>query len=158
MSIYRSKYSLATAEALMDAHGADQGVGYDIACSHRITLGNSKLGPRARELNHMPLVDAFHGHAHNRECQVKNLTIYQDGLGLEGLGQCEQAFSKSNEHAGSTRTMGVYHRQQAISEHFQDTDNYQSFQSMSKSSNYLNRLFYPDRRFSVFSQIYSRHV
>lgn len=117
----------------MDAHGANQGNGYDIACSHCVTLNNSDLGPRARELGHTPLVDAFHGHAHNRLCQLKNLTSYVDGLGLDALGVCEQAFSKSNELAGSTRTMGTYHRQQAIGAFFRDTDNFDNYRSMSKS-------------------------
>ncbi|KAF7972009.1 hypothetical protein HWV62_19299 [Athelia sp. TMB] len=104
----QSKYGLATAARMLDHHGANQGAGLDIGCSHKKTLANSALGPRAHELNHTVLVDAFHGHAHNRLCQLNNLTTYVDGLGLEALGVCEQAFSKSNALAGSTRSMATY--------------------------------------------------
>ncbi|KZP28301.1 hypothetical protein FIBSPDRAFT_908692 [Athelia psychrophila] len=134
----QSKYALATEEVLMDAHGANQGNGYDIACAHCVTLNNSELGPRARELNYTPLVDAFHGHTHNRLCQLKNLTSYVDGLGLDALGVCEQAFSKSNELAGSTRTMGTFHRQQAIGTFFRDTDNFDNYRSMTK---YIHNMY-----------------
>ena len=117
---------------MLEHHGANQGAGLDIGCSHKKTLANSALGPRARELKHTVLVDAFHGHAHNRLCQLNNLTTYVDGLGLEALGVCEQAFSKSNALAGSTRSMGRFRRQQAIAAHFRDTDNYENYMTMSE--------------------------
>ncbi|KAF7979794.1 hypothetical protein HWV62_40842 [Athelia sp. TMB] len=126
----QSKYGLATAARMLEQHGANQGAGLDIGCSHSKTLANSMLGPRAKELNHTVLVDAFHGHAHNRLCQLNNLTTYVDGLGLEALGVCEQAFSKSNMHAGSTRSMGRFRRRQAIAAHFRDTDNFENYMSM----------------------------
>ncbi|KAF7979474.1 hypothetical protein HWV62_42299 [Athelia sp. TMB] len=126
----QSKYGLATAARMLEQHGANQGAGLDIGCSHSKTLANSTLGPRAKALNHTVLVDAFHGHAHNRLCQLNNLTTYVDGLGLEALGVCEQSFSKSNMHAGSTRSMGRFHRRQAIAAHFRDTDNFENYLSM----------------------------
>ncbi|KZP27026.1 hypothetical protein FIBSPDRAFT_909065 [Athelia psychrophila] len=125
-----SKYGLATAARMLRAHGKKQGAGLDIGCSHMKTLFNSALGPLARQLEHTVLVDAFHGHAHNRLCQLSHLTHYVDGLGLEALGVCEQAFSKSNALAGSTRSMSRFHRQQAIAAHFRDTDNYENFMTM----------------------------
>ncbi|KZP03987.1 hypothetical protein FIBSPDRAFT_968521 [Athelia psychrophila] len=128
----RSKYGIATTERLMDTHGPSQGSGLDIGCALGITLDNSPLGSRARELNHTILVDAFHGHAHNRLCQLSHLTTYVHGLGLDALGVCEQAFSKSNPHAGSTRSMSTFHRKQAISEHFRNTDDYENYQTMSE--------------------------
>lgn len=129
---YRSKFGLATGERMMLQHGPDQGEGLDIGCSHEITLANnSVLGPLARELNHTVLVDAFHGHAHNRLCQLSHLTTYVKGLGLEALGVCEQAFSKSNAHASSTRSMGTFHRRQTIGAHFRDTDNFENYYTMS---------------------------
>lgn len=118
----------------MHQHGPNQGVGLDIGCSQKITLANSEeLGPLARELNHTMLVDAFHGHAHNRQCQLSNLTTYVEGLGLEKLGVCEQSFSKSNNLAGSTRSMSTFHRKQAIAGYFRDTDDFENFQSTSES-------------------------
>lgn len=112
----RSKYGLATQERMMHAHGPNQGSAIDIGCSHRITLYNSSIGALAQQLNHSVLVDAFHGNAHNRRCQLENLTTYVEGVGLEKLGVCEQAFSMSNTLAGSTRSMSTFHRRQAISE------------------------------------------
>ncbi|KZP06663.1 hypothetical protein FIBSPDRAFT_764032 [Athelia psychrophila] len=126
----QSKYGLATSERMMLALGPNQGAGLDIGCSHRITLASSPLGPLAKELNHTILVDAFHGHAHNRLCQLSNLTTYVEGLGLEALGVCEQAFSKSNALAGSTRSMGTFHRRQAIAVYFRDMDDFEHYYTM----------------------------
>ncbi|KZP09666.1 hypothetical protein FIBSPDRAFT_914038 [Athelia psychrophila] len=127
----QSKYGITTTERLIDTHRPNQGSGLDIRCSLRITLDNSPLGSCARELNHTILVDAFHGHAHNHLCQLSHLTTYVHGLGLNALGMCKQAFSKSNPHAGSTRSMSTFHHKQAISEHFRNTDDYENYQTMS---------------------------
>ncbi|KZP04358.1 hypothetical protein FIBSPDRAFT_1054731 [Athelia psychrophila] len=126
----QSKYGLATSERMMLALGPNQGAGLDIGCSHRITLAISPLGPLAKELNHTILVDAFHGHAHNRLCQLSNLTTYVEGLGLEALSVCEQAFSKSNALAGSTRSMGTFHQRQAIAVYFRDMDDFEHYYTM----------------------------
>ncbi|KAF7964555.1 hypothetical protein HWV62_5700 [Athelia sp. TMB] len=128
----QSKYPLATAAKMLKIHGKKQGAGFDIGCSHKKTLANSLLGPLAKEYEHTVLVDVFHGHAHNRICQLSHLTTYVDGLGLEALGVCEQAFSLSNAHAGSVRSMSTFHRRQAIAAHFSDTDNYDNFMTMTK--------------------------
>ncbi|KZP13689.1 hypothetical protein FIBSPDRAFT_913015 [Athelia psychrophila] len=125
-----SKYGLGTAAKMLKAHSKKQGAGLDIGCSHMKTLFNSALGPLARQLEHTVLVDVFHGHAHNRLCQLSNLTHYVDGLGLEALGVCEQAFSKSNVLAGSTRSMSRFHHQQAIAAHCRDTDNYENYMTI----------------------------
>ncbi|KIO02918.1 hypothetical protein M404DRAFT_27534 [Pisolithus tinctorius Marx 270] len=81
----QSKYALAVTSKLLDA------------------FASSVLGEHARSLNYMSLVNAFHGHAHNRLCQLDNLTTYVKGLRLEDLEGCERAFSKSNALAPSTR-------------------------------------------------------
>ncbi|KIK15125.1 hypothetical protein PISMIDRAFT_16727 [Pisolithus microcarpus 441] len=99
----QSKYALAVTSKLLDMFGSDLGGGYDIGCQFKSTLASSTLGKRARSLNYMSLVNAFHGHAHNRLCQLDNLTTYVEGLGLEDLEGCERAFSKSNALAPSTR-------------------------------------------------------
>lgn len=117
----------------MHVHGRDQGCGSDIGCSFRITLGNSGLGALARDLNHRILIDAFHGNAHNRLCQLSNLTTYVEGMGLEKLGACEQQFSLSNKLAGPIRSMSTFHRRQAISNHFRNLDCSDTYQNMSES-------------------------
>ncbi|EDQ98473.1 uncharacterized protein LACBIDRAFT_335934 [Laccaria bicolor S238N-H82] len=58
---------------------------YDIGCKFRITLGRSPLRCRTQELRYRALVGSFHGHAHNRLCQLLFLATYIKGLGLEDL-------------------------------------------------------------------------
>jgi len=101
MLIHRSKHVLAVTFRLLDTFGSGLSSGYDIGCCFKTTLASSVLGERARSLNYTSLVNAFHSHAHNRLCQLDNLTTYVEGLGLEDLEGCEQAFSKSNALASS---------------------------------------------------------
>lgn len=96
MLIYRSKYALSVTSKLLDTFGSDLGGRYDISCHFKTTLVSNILGKRAWLLNYTSLVNAFHGHAHNRLCQLDNLMTYIEGLGLEDLEGCEWAFSKSN--------------------------------------------------------------
>ncbi|KAG1848223.1 hypothetical protein F4604DRAFT_1594025 [Suillus subluteus] len=72
------------------------------------------------------MVGAFHGHAHNRRCQIDWHPMYIDGTGyMEGEG-CEHVFSSSNELARSTRHANPFHRHQSIEQHFSfwDEDKY----------------------------------
>jgi Kyakuja-Dileera-Zisupton transposase len=101
-------------------------------CHIEITLDNSPLGPLAHSLNYKSLVDVFHGHAHRRLCQLSHLTTYTCGLGLEDLGVCERAFSRSNGLGGAMRYMGVFHRMQAIARYFEDTGHLETYQNLSK--------------------------
>jgi hypothetical protein len=94
---------------MLDTFGADQGGGFDIGCHIETTLKNSSLGPHATALNYKSLVNAFHGHAHNRLCQLSHLATYTTGLGIEDLGVCERAFSRSNGLAGAIQYMGIFH-------------------------------------------------
>ncbi|KAF7967191.1 hypothetical protein HWV62_35590 [Athelia sp. TMB] len=80
-----SKCPLACAEKLLDIFGEGLATGFDVGCRFKITLGRSPLGGLARQLHHTCLVGAFHGHAHNRLCQVSHLATYVRGLGLEDL-------------------------------------------------------------------------
>jgi hypothetical protein len=120
---------------LLDAFGNDLGGGYDIGCRFKTTLSRSVLGPRARELNHTSLVGAFHGHAHQRLCQLDHLATYVDGLGLEDLEGCKQTFSKSNALASTVRYASVFHRRQAIANYFQHNDEYEVYANLSKLFN-----------------------
>jgi len=128
----RFKYPLACVEKMLTVFGKNQGGGFDTGCQFKTTLNNSTLGPQARQLNYKSLVDAFHGHAHRRLCQLSHLATYQKGLGLEDLGMCERAYSKSNSMAPITRHMSVFHRQQAIVHYFQYTDDMETYQNLSK--------------------------
>ncbi|KAI6011801.1 hypothetical protein BKA83DRAFT_4466713 [Pisolithus microcarpus] len=128
----QSKYALAVTSKLLDAFGSDLGGGYDIGCRFKTTLASSILGERARSLNYTSLVNAFHGHAHNRLCQLDNLTTYVEGLGLEDLEGCERAFSKSNALAPSTRYASTFHRRQAIACYFEHNDEMEVYANLTK--------------------------
>lgn len=129
--IFRAKYPLAVVEALFDAFGSGLGVGYDIGCKFKTTLANSELGQRAQSLRYTSLVGSFHGHAHNRLCQLSHLALYAKGIGLEDLEGCERFFSKSNALAGSTRHASVFHRRQQIVEYLKHTDATETSQNLS---------------------------
>ncbi|KAI0038697.1 hypothetical protein FA95DRAFT_1505189 [Auriscalpium vulgare] len=126
-----SKYPLAVTEKLLNTFGKDLGGGYDIGCGFAGTLARSSVGPLARSLNHTSLVGAFHGHAHNRACQLKLLAIYVDGLGLEDLEGGERVFSKSNALAASLRYSSVFHRKQGIATFFRHSDVFETYRNLS---------------------------
>jgi hypothetical protein len=117
---------------MIDTFGADLGLGYDIGCRFKSTLNKSSLGPKARIANHTCLVGAFHGHAHNRLCQLSFLATYVEGLGLEDLEGCERFFSLSNALAKSTRYASTFHRRQAIVEYAKHKDTVETYQNLSK--------------------------
>ncbi|KAJ7823341.1 hypothetical protein B0H14DRAFT_3146087 [Mycena olivaceomarginata] len=64
------------------------------------------------------VVPAFHGHAHNRECQLGWHPLYTQGVGLEDFEECERTFARSNNLASVTRLASAFHRKQQIDEHF----------------------------------------
>jgi hypothetical protein len=122
-------------EVLLDALGDGLGIGYDIGCKFATTVDRSSLGPLARQLKYKSLVGAFHGHAHNRLCQLDYLATYVKGLGLEDLEGCERFFGKSNALAPSLRYASIFHRQQRIVEFMQHMDNFDTYQNL---SNFIN--------------------
>ncbi|KAI0052975.1 hypothetical protein FA95DRAFT_1482424 [Auriscalpium vulgare] len=126
-----SKYGFATVEKLLNTFGAGLGGGYDIGCKFGTSINNSALGPLARSLSYQSLVGAFHGYAHNRKCQLKNLAKYKTNLGLEDLEGCERAFSRSNPLAASTRYASAFHRQQDIATHYEHADNLEVYANLS---------------------------
>ncbi|KIK15662.1 hypothetical protein PISMIDRAFT_16358 [Pisolithus microcarpus 441] len=128
----QSKYALAVMWKLLDAFGPDLGGRYDIGCRFKTTLASSAIGECARSLNYTSLINAFHGHAHNRLCQLDNLTTYVEGLGLEDLEGCEQAFSKSNALVLSTRYASIFHRRQAITYYFEHSDEMEVYANLTK--------------------------
>ncbi|KAJ7885442.1 hypothetical protein B0H13DRAFT_2235276 [Mycena leptocephala] len=116
---------VAITDALLDAFGPDLGEGYDIGCGFETTIKNSPIREKARRLNLRALVGAFHGHAHNRMCQLRFLTTYD----LEG---CERFFSKSNTLSRSTRYASVFHRRQSIATYMAHVDNFETYVNLSK--------------------------
>ncbi|KAH7904735.1 hypothetical protein BJ138DRAFT_1106572 [Hygrophoropsis aurantiaca] len=123
-----AKYPLAVVNELLTVYGKDGGCAYDIGCAFAKTLSNSSLGQRARASNFKMMVGAFHGHAHNRKCQLEWHPTYIKGTGhSEGEG-CEHIFSSSNNLAPGTRHASSFHRHQAMEEHFAfwDADKYAS--------------------------------
>lgn len=90
------------------------------------------MAEKAADLNFKSLVGAFHGHAHNRCCQLAFLATYVPGMGLEDLEGCERFFSKSNALARSTRYASVFHRRQTISTYLAHTDTFDTYANLSE--------------------------
>ncbi|KAL1740423.1 hypothetical protein HDZ31DRAFT_47533, partial [Schizophyllum fasciatum] len=113
-----AKYGLATVNCLLDMFGERLGIGYDIGCAHRTTISNSTLATKAASLEMDITVDAFHGYAHNRRCQLQNHPLYRKGYGLEDLATCERVFSSSNAVARLVRHASKYHYGQYVDLHY----------------------------------------
>ncbi|KAH9834663.1 uncharacterized protein C8Q71DRAFT_873190 [Rhodofomes roseus] len=116
------KYPLAIIDRLMNVYGSDILVGYDIACAFARTVANSSLAQRAKDMRLTGIVPAFHGHGHNRGCQVHWHPRYFIGAGKEDFKGCERLFSASNHLASGTRLASAFHRHQAIVEFFSHWD------------------------------------
>ena len=70
---------------------------FNIGCSFDLTIKNSPiLAAIAKAQGLQVVVNAFHGWAHNRLCQLKYHLVYQTGMGLEDLETLKQFFSSSN--------------------------------------------------------------
>ena len=117
---------------MLDAFGFDISGGYDIGCKFGITLRCSLLGHQSKHLNYKALVGSFHGHVHNRLCQLKFLATYVKGMGLEDLEGGECFFSKSNALASSIRHAGTFNRKQKIVEFTKHMDQNETYQNLSK--------------------------
>ena len=120
------KYPLAITNRLIQMFGSKIGCAYDIGCAFVTTLHNSSLREYAQQNEFHLMVGAFHGHAHNRACQLQWHPTYIQGTGhTEGEG-CEQVFSSSNDLARASRHATRFHRHQMIEEHFKfwDEDKY----------------------------------
>lgn len=113
------KYPLAVINRLMDVYGSDLLVGYDIACAFARTVARSSLAERVKDMRLTGIVPAFHGHGHNRGCQVYWHPRYFEGAGKEDFEGCERLFSASNHLAPGTRLASAFHRRQAIEEFLQ---------------------------------------
>ncbi|KAF8530645.1 hypothetical protein JB92DRAFT_2804438 [Gautieria morchelliformis] len=109
-----AKYPLATVSKLLSVFPLRIGLGYDIACSFTSTLMSSSLASKACTAGLKMVVPAFHGHAHNRLCQLGFHILMSPGFGLEDLETCERIFSSSNAVARLTQHATPFHRRQFI--------------------------------------------
>ncbi|KAK0229193.1 hypothetical protein EDD85DRAFT_957591 [Armillaria nabsnona] len=126
-----AKYPLAIVDELLNLYGDDIGIGYDVGCKFGITVSRSPLGERACEHRFCALIRLFHGHAHQRRCQLQHLGTYVLGLGLEDLKGCEHYFAGSNALALGVRHASRYHRHQAITNYMRCKDRFDTFQNLS---------------------------
>lgn len=76
------------------------------------------LGTDAKAKGLQVIVNAFHGWAHNRLCQLKYHPAYRTGMGLEDLESLERFFSSSNTIARTIRHATKFHWHQAVDLHF----------------------------------------
>ncbi|KAJ7432670.1 hypothetical protein B0H11DRAFT_2165186 [Mycena galericulata] len=126
-----AEYPLAIVDALLEAYGPKIGNAYDI------NFKNSPLGPKALKYDLKWLIGAFHGHAHNRLCQLHYLANYVHGMGLEDMEGCERWFSGANALARSTRYATVFHRKQAIRTYTAHHDTFEVYANLSEFFNSL---------------------
>jgi hypothetical protein len=136
-----AKYGLATLNEILDVFGSHQAVGYDIGCSHRVTVAASSIGQKAKALGLQLLVDSFHGHSHNRLCQLHNHPMYLEGLGIEDLATCERIFSSSNNATRLIRHASYFHWLQFIDLHFDQWDK-DKYAELSESLNRCRIIHY----------------
>ena len=83
------KYPLAIINKLIDVFTEPFLYGYDIKCAFHFILQCSSLGPAVRDLSIEGVVPGFHGHAHNRLCQVQHHSKFMLGAGKEDVETCE---------------------------------------------------------------------
>lgn len=123
----------------------DNVLGFDIGCLFNATVQLSRLvGPVATEQKLHILVNAFHGWAHNRTCQLEYHPLYTLGFGLEDLEGMERIFSLSNLVAPLVRSASRFHWLQAYDLHFQqwDEDKYSNLCMSLPSSHTVQSLNY----------------
>ncbi|EPQ55524.1 hypothetical protein GLOTRDRAFT_75671 [Gloeophyllum trabeum ATCC 11539] len=113
-----AKYGLAMVNRLVDMFGSRICIGYDIGCAFEGTVSRSSIADKACESLLRFVVGSFHGHAHNRGCQLRWHPLYVRGTGRSDFEGCERVFSASNALAAGTRHASRFHRHQAIDEHF----------------------------------------
>ncbi|KAI0366036.1 hypothetical protein BV20DRAFT_1056040 [Pilatotrama ljubarskyi] len=108
------KYGIVIVDKLVTVYGPQMKIklGYDIGCEFNKSLKSSSVGPHATNVS--MVVPAFHGHSHNRACQVQWHPMYMSGVGKEDFEGCERFFSASNGLAPGTRLSTPFHRHQAI--------------------------------------------
>ena len=153
LMITRAKYPLALTNRLIDTFGERLMIGYDIGCGFSKTASNSRLlGPKlVREKCHF-CCGSFHGHAHERMCQLQWHPLHIEGVGLEDFEGCERIFSESNRVAGITRHASKFHRRQAIVKHFEHW-NLDRYGELCEYIDCISFELFFKRRFIQFSEL-----
>lgn len=99
---------------ILGTFGQRIGLGYDIGCSFTTTVMKSSLSDETRRKALRLVVNAFHGDAHNRLCQLRFHPLYITGFGVEDIETYERIFAAFNGLAPTTRHATRFHRHQAI--------------------------------------------
>jgi hypothetical protein len=107
-NLSKMKYGLTIADHLFGTYGKDIGLGYDIMCAFIKPLHISHLQKNTRGHQLIGVVPAFHGHAHNRKCQVHWHPMYIDGVGTGDFKECERTFFGSNNLTNVTVVITYY--------------------------------------------------
>lgn len=119
----RAKYPLCITAWILEVYGPDALLAFDIACSFEVTVKNSPLlRDKVKASRLQFVVNAFHGWAHNRLCQLQYHPLYRKGLGLEDLETLERVFSSSNTVARTVRHATQFHWLQAMDLHYRQWD------------------------------------
>ncbi|KAF7377870.1 hypothetical protein MSAN_00210600 [Mycena sanguinolenta] len=107
-------------------------LGYDIGCRfYKMVMRHPRVKDLLNSREFVALVGAFHGTAHGRLCQTRNLPKYRDDVGLEGFEECETFFSESNALAARTRYSSAFHRWQAFATCAEHKDRFQTYGQLS---------------------------
>jgi Kyakuja-Dileera-Zisupton transposase len=111
----------------------------------------SSLGNKARDCGLQMVVPGFHGHAHNRLCQLSNHIMMSEGFGLEDLETCERVFSGSNAVARLTHHASGYHHRQFIDLFFHqwDAEKYENLGKLSSDVQIPEVLMCMSRHFFI---------
>ena len=112
----------ACEDRLLNNTVGDDMIGYDIGCSHSSSVATSSIGERAKLKRMRFIVNAFHGHAHNRLCQLSFHPMYTNGVGLEDFELCERIFASSNAVARLIQHCSHFHWRQFLDLHFTQWD------------------------------------
>ncbi|KAF8128818.1 hypothetical protein K438DRAFT_2000099 [Mycena galopus ATCC 62051] len=125
-----AKYGLSVINHLIRVLGEVR-MGHDIGCKTAVIVkAHPRLSQLASDNRFRSLIGSFHGHGHNRLCQVSNLATYVEGMGLEDCEGCESFFSKSNALAPTTRYSTAFHRQQLIMTYLKHADDCDAYQGL----------------------------
>lgn len=118
-----AKYPLSVVKTLVDLFGEEGTIqiGYDIGCAHSVTAGNSSFGEQVKTQARF-VVGSFHGHAHDRLCQLRFHPRYIKGSGREDFEGCERLFSVNNFIAPLIIHATRYHRHELIEASFTSWD------------------------------------
>lgn len=132
---------MATVYKMLETLGEKVLIGFDIGCSFNATIKKSSVWEEFQNKGFRCCTNAFHGYAHNYQCQVQHHPNAIKGAGIEDMETMERIFSASNELARLVRYSSAYPRRVWIVMHYQqwDADKYLNLGKM-LSENYKQAL------------------